>query len=195
MHALAQSGVDGLWFLVADWSVEAVDLRVDRGSSRTLADFTQLPKPHAEIITAIAKFLGIGGSKCDPGELKPVIDVFGDSARIIYNEYQGNKTGLSASVRAGFAIAHKLAISAGHVLAAPAMVKDYHEMVSVSNCRSNAAVSFWRQLTETKLQANEQLARAFKTANEPWQSKIVIRDIESELASIRELAREVMRRP
>lgn len=163
--------VSGLWFLVCRWDVPAVELRVDRGSNRQLADFSGMTPHAAAPYTALAGIARITpGLRYDPSEIAPVVAVFrpfGDAlAAACPSACRGRTTG---GVRAGVIAAMATDPGrAGNVAAAyRAMVLDH------ADCPP-AFRSLRRQADTSRMDSTEIAAKAFRAGMAPDQEKLIM---------------------
>ena len=85
MIALSMSSVKGIWFLVCHWDIGSRELRVDRGTGRTLSDFADCERKSAQACVAIATLLSLGrSSRMDPTEMLPATNSFSGYADMLF---------------------------------------------------------------------------------------------------------------
>jgi hypothetical protein len=186
MHALAGAEVSGIWFLVADWSIRSVDLRVDRGSTRSLADFSPTKNVAAvTVISSIASFLFIGGRRrMDPEEMRPLVDCFYDMSFALINACGANVRGLSTvSVRLG-AIAAM--IETGDI---EKITSAYRSLILMTSERTPVLESLTRALMTRKMDQMEIIARSFRAFSNLDSTRVLTRNVTDDAAYVRTLLR------
>lgn len=193
MHALAESDpaiVPGIWMLVADWKINASELRVDRGSTRSLADFyREIDRRSVEAIVCLASLVGIGyGSRRDPVEMCEVIDCFRDVTQLIIDTCQTTAKGRSsARVKVGVICA---SLKIGNELAA----KRYRDLVLLTTERTPALESLSRQLENNNMDTCEAIARTYIAMCSNKEDRSNVRISESTIGSVRDLIRGEIQR-
>jgi hypothetical protein len=188
LRALIASGMDGAWFLVAIWPMPASELRVDRGSTRTLRDFSGLEKRTAEAMAVIATLCSIGnGNTRDPEEMKPVIRAFADVSERLTEACASTRRGIDAKVRAAFVLAAKrFAENEDRIFS------DYRNLMLNNNLRSPACVSLSNQIDNMAMDSSEKLCKAYIAAISPECTRITLKDIPGKMAEIRDVARALI---
>ena len=168
LHSLGQA-VAGYWFLVAEWPVTASDLRVDRGSQRSLADFSKLIPKVATVITAIATILSIGnGSRRDPSEMAPLVEAFAKYADRLHAECPTNRRGRSsATVRAGF-----VAAMVSQPDAVDYIASQYRALVLNTADMSSSMRILGNQLDTQRMETHAASAKAFDACLRPHMSRL-----------------------
>lgn len=185
MHALAGANIPGLWLLVADWRMNAKELRVDLGSKRRLSDFATLPAQVIETINGIAKIRfdeDRGNESMDPTELAQATEMYGDVALRLYEACASSAIGRSnAPVRVGFAAA----ILSGEDAAT--VCEQYREFVLNTCNRKPAIVSLSRQIETMKLDRNDKLARAYVAARGLNNTRNLLRSVDNVMDEVKQV--------
>jgi len=188
LTALAASNLPGLWFLVCDWDVLASDLRVDRGSGRSLADFCRIEMSDNAVLTSIASVLSIGGAnRRDPDEMRPLVTSFMPYITMLKTACNTMRKGRSTGpVRLGFIA--KIIESTDE--RAPELCAQYRELVLNGGGQWNAVRILGNQLDLRSLNIHEIAGKTYNALSNPSMNKVIYKS--EDMATVRTLLRDAM---
>lgn len=186
MHALAEAGITGVWFLVARWGAPAVELRVDRGTTRSLADFAGVNSRVGAILSVIGSILSIGGSnRRDPAEMQPILAAFGDATRALV---EASPSVVRVRSQSSVTVAFITVIVQG--VRPPDYFHAVHRSLMANDSgRPPALISLARQLETQRLDKSEITARTFMALKCPDATTVRCTDVAGELAEMRTILR------
>ncbi len=169
MTALAASSISGLWFLVCNWMVKANDLRVDRGSNRSLSDFASINQNDGTVLCALGSFLGVGnGNRKDPTEMQPVVNAFLPLVEKLHASCNTMRRGRSmASVRAAAVIS-----MCAQEQRADEIAYQYREMVLNGPNQMPATRLLGNALDTQNMDQMEVIAKTYTAFTEPQRGKL-----------------------
>ena len=171
LHALSESKIDGLWFLVTQWPCKASDLRVDSGSIRTMGDFLSLDQHRVAPLTFLASMINVGSAnRRDPAEMMPLTNAFLPYIDALIDACPTSAKGRSTGV-----------IKAGIITALAEKMNDkiydnYRAFVLRNSGCFESFVSLARQIDTMKLDSFELFSKAFIATRNPENVRLYIKD-------------------